>query len=303
MAPYLPPIIIQEILSRLDVKTLIRFKSVSKSFTNLISSPSFQELHNRRSQRNLLFLFRSTSPYYDEHADATRRFVYQFVSVDNRGMVHSKFIARVDDPIKLVLPSCCGLVCFATNTRIYLCNPATRQLAPLPRYPYQQRTPISGFGFGYAGSVKGYKVVQLVHRVIQPSIAHKIECSVFTIGFGGRVDNGWRVLKEGCPYFVEQFSYPVFIKETINWKINRYHHRVLRRSNDYVVSFNVREEKFFTITHPADWRYIAQNSTQLADLGGMLCMVEISASHIIVWMLRDHQKCGLLSCWRFRHLI
>ncbi|EEF41607.1 putative F-box protein At1g19160 [Ricinus communis] len=280
----LPGNIIQDILSRLDVKSLMRLRCVCKTWFNLISSSSFQDLHRSRSHHNLLFLFRSTSSSFHN-----RFFFYSFCSLDVTGSLGARFSVKVDDPIKLVLPSCSGLVCFATDTRIYVCNPATRQILALPVSP--QRTSIAGFGFGYVDSIKGYKVVRLIHR----PITHTIECSVFTITSDPKNSNSnsssWTLLDEGCPYLVEQFSYPVFAKDCIFWKINRRSHRQLRRSNDYIVSFNVRDNKFSTLTHPADWRHISSHFTQLADLGGTLCMVEISTCSVVIWVLKDHHNC------------
>ncbi|KAM3340851.1 hypothetical protein P3S68_028486 [Capsicum galapagoense] len=41
----IPPEVIDEILSRLPVKSLLRFKCVSKSFKSLIDSPKFIQAH------------------------------------------------------------------------------------------------------------------------------------------------------------------------------------------------------------------------------------------------------------------
>ncbi|OEL34205.1 hypothetical protein BAE44_0004775, partial [Dichanthelium oligosanthes] len=48
----LPDEIIEDILSRLPAKTLLRFQCVSRSFHALIASPVFQDTHFRRNRGN-----------------------------------------------------------------------------------------------------------------------------------------------------------------------------------------------------------------------------------------------------------
>ncbi|XP_050211079.1 F-box protein At3g07870-like [Mercurialis annua] len=277
----LPETITEDILSRLDVKSILRSKSVCKTWCHLISTLRFQQLHRSRSGNHPLFLYRSTQFFYNPLPH--HPFSYAFVSVDASGAVRSRFTVKVDDPIKLLVSSSCGLVCFASQFCIYVCNPATRQILELP--PCPPRTSIAGFGFGYLDSINGCKVV----RFISHGSRGRIECSVATLS-AANYPTSWRVLNEGCPYLVEEFNYPVLVNDHIYWKIDRKTtHQPLRRSNDYILCFNLRQEKFSVVTHPPDWRDDG-NSLHLADLGGMLCMVEITSSQVVVWMLKDHRS-------------
>ena len=50
--PELPQEIITNILSRLPIKSLLQFKSVSKLWLSLISNPQFVELHLKQMKEN-----------------------------------------------------------------------------------------------------------------------------------------------------------------------------------------------------------------------------------------------------------
>ncbi|KAB5512424.1 hypothetical protein DKX38_029452 [Salix brachista] len=287
-------IMIADILSRLPVKTLLRFKSVCKSWRCMIgdSSLGFQALHYDRSQRKPRFLLQWPDFDFRPLEPAGCRYVYNFISIDTEGNMISPIQVKVQEPVKLILPGCHGLLCLATETRIHVFNPSTRHLVALPADGGE----IAGFGIGYLSPAKGHVVVRLnIPRQSRTSLSWKLECSVFTF----LPENGgsrWRAVEDGCPYQVEQFSFPAFANETIYWKIDRGKHQALHRHNDFIVSFNISDEKFQTITHPADWRpethrqwrSPVRNSTQLVELRGHLYLVETAAfSYVAVWKLSD----------------
>ncbi|KAJ6696997.1 hypothetical protein OIU85_003367 [Salix viminalis] len=254
---------IADILSRLPVKTLLRFKSVCKSWRCMIgdSSLGFQALHYDRSQRK-------------------PRFLLQWPDFDFRPL----------EPAGCRLPRFALLSYRNTYSCVSTLALAILLLCRLTEVKQQ------GFGIGYLSPAKGHVVVRLnIPRQSRTSLSRKLECSVFTF----LPENGgarWRAVEDGCPYLVEQFSFPAFANETIYWKIDRGKHQALHRQNDFIVSFNIRDEKFQTITHPADWRPETHRqwrspvriSTQLVELRGHLYLVETAAfSYVAVWKLSD----------------
>jgi len=283
-------VIIADILSRLPVKTLSRFNCVCKLWYCMINSdPGFQALHHSRSWRNPRFLFRLSDFDFNPLEHLGYRYAYNFVSTDTEGKNICLMQIKVHEPVKLILPGCFGLLVFSTDTRIHVCNPSTRRILALPDY----KSKIAGFGVGYLSSIRRHKIVRLIPR--RPSSLH-LECSVFTLA-PGEEGFSWRVMNDQCPYLVDHFSLPAFANETIYWKIDR--QQALNRHNDFIVSFNIRYEKFMTITHPADWiptsnldwRSPIRNSTQLVELRGTLCMIQtLASSHVAVWKLADHKN-------------
>ncbi|XP_074267388.1 F-box protein CPR1-like [Silene latifolia] len=123
----LPEDLIMEILPRLPVKTLLRFKSVSKSLHNLIINPDFVKLHLIRSriQNPTVALLRSGHNFFASiDLDQPQRPVVQ---VDTH-----------PDVIKLLYPPkiigiCNGVVCFRKLGEFVLYNPATRAYKQVPK--------------------------------------------------------------------------------------------------------------------------------------------------------------------------
>ncbi|TYJ31307.1 hypothetical protein E1A91_A06G189000v1 [Gossypium mustelinum] len=116
-----PDEIEREILSRLPVKSLIRFKKVKKSWRNLIEDSTFIAMHLNSYGRN-------TDGF----------FVYGCYSY---GIELSKSL--FDQPRKFIIGSINGLVCLSNKMgcflkkddrlRIHICNPSTREIMELPQ--------------------------------------------------------------------------------------------------------------------------------------------------------------------------
>ncbi|KAJ6291739.1 hypothetical protein OIU76_023762 [Salix suchowensis] len=162
-------IMIADILSRLPVKTLLR--------------GNLDSFCNGRD-----FDFRPLEP-------AGCRYVYNFISIDTEGNMISPIQVKVQEPVKLILPGCHGLLCLATETRIHVFNPSTRHLVALPADGGET----AGFGIGYLSPAKGHVVVRLnIPRQSRTSLSWKLECSVFTF----LPENGgprWRAVEGRLP--------------------------------------------------------------------------------------------------------
>src|ERR1044072_8275998 len=119
--------VIIEILMRLPVKSLVRFKCVCKSWFSLISDPHFAsshfELAAARTHR-LLFLAQSGSDsetrsidldaasFSDDHDDSA------FATIKLNFLLPPTFI-------KSVVGSCRGFLFLDCNTNLFLWNPST----------------------------------------------------------------------------------------------------------------------------------------------------------------------------------
>ncbi|XP_076923059.1 F-box/kelch-repeat protein At3g06240-like [Bidens hawaiensis] len=131
--------VLEEILIQLDVKDVIRCKSVCKSWQSLISGPRFVKAHlnhNIKSDR------------------------------DNQRLGHRRIHAYVEVNWTYIVGSCNGLVCIYPKAGEFLVtNPSTRQQRILQTLPYMLKekedmiSHIECWGFGYDSSSDDYKVV------------------------------------------------------------------------------------------------------------------------------------------------
>ncbi|CAA2989858.1 F-box kelch-repeat At3g23880-like [Olea europaea subsp. europaea] len=148
MAAKLPCDIIIEILSRLPVRSLIRFKCVSKSFHYLISKdPNFKKKHMNQSAKSVLYL---ESPGNRVLSNSLSSF-----SNDEERIQDLKILVT---PVKgseiwTIYDSCDGLFCIEERGRgVFVWNPSTKESKKLPDCPIDIKIVpgIHSRGFTYA---------------------------------------------------------------------------------------------------------------------------------------------------------
>ncbi|KAI8556191.1 hypothetical protein RHMOL_Rhmol05G0232800 [Rhododendron molle] len=135
--PNLPPELIAAILSRLPVKSLLRFRCICKSWRSLISHPKFVKTH---------LSLASINTAYTHHRLLLRR-DYRTNDVKSCSLYavlheRSDNDVELDCPIKtphrywfgdLFVGCCDGLVCIAIEREVCIWNPSTRKSKSLER--------------------------------------------------------------------------------------------------------------------------------------------------------------------------
>ncbi|KAF5935655.1 hypothetical protein HYC85_026784 [Camellia sinensis] len=168
MSDYFPEEVLIEILSRLPVKSLLRFTCVSKPWRSLITSPSFINTHLNKSTNNtlthlLLLRYTCLNPNQEHYS----------LRFDNKTFNH---YAEFTSPFKThfyfrVVGTCNGLVClsddqFGDKHNIILWNPMIRKHVahPKPILSLDSYIPyMSVLGFGFDLRTNDYKVVRISH--------------------------------------------------------------------------------------------------------------------------------------------
>ncbi|XP_074318881.1 F-box protein CPR1-like [Silene latifolia] len=199
----LPDDIIMEILSRLPVKTLLRFKSASKSLLNLIISPEFVKLHLGRSLiRNasvaLLHWGEAFLACFD--FDHPQHPVVQLI-------VHPDVIKllesyQYENSSQLYFPIfigiCNGVVCFGKAKEFVLYNPATRDYRQIPRLRMRElcrsimpddelyRSIEFEDVFVYDYNADDFKIFSSVHHITTPNQNDDFEFYLYSLK-----DNSW----------------------------------------------------------------------------------------------------------------
>ncbi|KAL3627529.1 hypothetical protein CASFOL_028892 [Castilleja foliolosa] len=158
----LPQELIAVIMSKLPVKSLLRFKCVCKSWYSLIKSPNFIHLHlnNSSSNHNCIMIRRCI--------DSIEQDIYCFQQV--LSFYSHETLADLGIQIDTPFPTsygyynvsgpCNGLICMTKNTdQILIINPATREFRSLfvPQRGYYFDT----VAFGLDPNSGEYKVVTI----------------------------------------------------------------------------------------------------------------------------------------------
>ncbi|KAL3642427.1 hypothetical protein CASFOL_013242 [Castilleja foliolosa] len=150
------------ILTRLPVKTIVRFKSVCKPWFHLFSTPEFKKLHLGQfssDPKNQSFIVNGYSTHCSESKNQFSNFNIE--SGEKMPTILEHPFAH-DQNIDLDTIGCCnGLVCIRRDQEIILWNPALKlaKIVPLKDCaPFK----MASLGFGYDAMVGDFKVVMLV---------------------------------------------------------------------------------------------------------------------------------------------
>nr|GMD39953.1 putative F-box protein At1g19160 [Ipomoea batatas] len=235
-----------EILARLPVKSLMRFKSVCKFFYCLIKSDKhFQHKHYEISRVRR------------DYAIFEREFPFRHESVF--GLVYKELDSDEIGYVDLVMPSCgsvkCadGILCLISHRtdetmNILIWNPSTRESKALPPIspPHNFISVKEMIGFGFCNNMTG-KVVIVWSDLDE--CEHKVMvCS--------QVDNIW-VWREINPYPIIDRLWllgrpyeDIYFKGKYYW--NFYAYRVRSVLTPHLLCFDISAESFGTISLPSN---------------------------------------------------
>ncbi|XP_030530773.2 F-box protein At5g49610-like [Rhodamnia argentea] len=225
--PYLSLEIISEILCKLPIDSILRCRCVCKAWCYLTKNPTFIEqlLDSSVDKQPGLIL----EPFCAD--DSTQPFL--LVDIEGRRVRQIHI-----DPLKglRAMGTCRGLLCVGSPSAldpVFVCNPITREYR---RLPTSGETDIGGHevGLGFDPSAGKYKVL----RTYVNEGRRFFEVTTLGESSWRRLDvpDGWQA------YFVYQ---PIFWNGAIHW-------RTSRKGRDFIISFDVRHEKFRMISFPKD---------------------------------------------------
>ncbi|XP_071722195.1 F-box protein At3g07870-like [Rutidosis leptorrhynchoides] len=228
-----------EILSRLPVKSILSCRCVCKRWCDLLSSSNsaFASLH----------FTRSTPQFFVETFDGNK--FSHFMEIEDDANLQNGitiFPSRFEPDMLSwnVVNSCNGFICLSSHyfVPVMVCNPITGEYIDIPsNYALSRRAYIVS-GFGCSVTSNQYKVVRLISEVEKNDIELGIEFSssveVFTIG-----TKSWREIGT-VSYSLDQSSCVTYFKGAIHWICNDV------MSPNYIISFDLENEKFSTISLP-----------------------------------------------------
>ncbi|XP_028751227.1 F-box/kelch-repeat protein At3g23880-like [Neltuma alba] len=313
MSDRLPQEIVEEILHRLPVKSLVKFITVCRAWNSLITNRTFVSDHLNRTiqasnSRGSLFFQFSLIGYKGQINLHPEQF-YSLYSVNQQTDHFSverfplSHLFRRDRP-QIFAGTCNGLVCAADyssfhSTTILIWNPLLRKYLVLPKPIMTCKNRKSQlddkyhlhFGFGFDSKNNDYKVIRLMILCAEQDTPH---VEVYSL-----VSRSWRIIDVTVPPFyicyLRHWFSPVTVNGAVHWVVGR--RRCDGSRYKFILSFDVIEETFGELMLPQQSRKVA--STLLAVEGGHSLSV---VNHFMkrnrrvfsVWVMK---KYGIIESW------
>ncbi|KAJ6824171.1 putative F-box protein [Iris pallida] len=176
----LPHDVICVILSKLPVKSILRFRSVCKSWEHLISQPYFIELQLLEARKSppRILVVTNHDPYgtpASKFRGSMRLFSFKEEEASEpeplvapKPLVEFSIERDHEAKTSVCQYDCDGLVLLISQETIWACNPGTRETLFVP-YDYSDNMPIDDnvyqhIGFGLDPTTNSYKIVRMFYR-------------------------------------------------------------------------------------------------------------------------------------------
>ncbi|CAA0817979.1 F-box protein CPR30 [Striga hermonthica] len=264
-----PPEIITAILSRLPVKSLLRFRGVSKPWRALIDGRDFIKLHLRLSAEtnsNRTLIVRSNELFW--------------VDLDSFKLLDA---GNIRFKPRNALCSCNGLVLLVSHSdEVALWNPSTRKLNKLPPPPVFSHF-AAQYALGYDSKHDDYKVVRVVPDYEWREDEEDDELSdtsIYSVN-----SNSWKKV-DGFPYGMDPFcSWGVCLNDALHKGF-----RPLHSPFPVIMAFDLAKEEPYEVPKP---EFSGMVSVEV--LGGCLAAVvsgKMNTSEI--WVMKEY---GVKESW------
>ncbi|KAM7488746.1 hypothetical protein LguiB_026230 [Lonicera macranthoides] len=272
MESELPDEIIDEILSRLPVQSLLRFKCVCKRWLSTISDPNF---HQKIEIVSILLV------------ESLKTLTVSLSSIDDNKFVTKSFSVMCNEKKNYyeniaVSNPCNGLVIIGIRESFFLFNPSTRYFAKVLVLNCSSQNNIVMAGLCYDTSTNDYKVViRFTHR------------------FGrGRVVAVASLKTKQCvqinfPFDVASSEAGPVVNGTMHWIVND---SVNNPQSKKIIYFDPSRNLFEEFPSPPS-KFGDQNAIfYLGVSGGYLCMVRLSRSSFSIDVM-IMKKYGIRESW------
>ncbi|GAB2277249.1 hypothetical protein Dimus_011956 [Dionaea muscipula] len=279
--PYLAPEVWNQVLARLPVKSLLRFRCVCKNWCSLIDDPNFVSFHLSQFKNNS----ENTHMLFSEYLNRKPRWVIR------RGDTLAEADVLSGFPFGLYeVRGCVNGVMMLINrpfhpNSVVLLNLSIRKYVKIPSCQMLCRRPGArqvGLVFDHSGN--DYKVV----AISDPAPNEPGFAEVYSLNAGC-----WKRVAGATPV-VWYRGYPLFFNGSVHWIGEESHHL---GGKSYVVSFNAAEEVFNSVTLPG---FRGVRSALLTTVGGCLALLAPFMDHSDLWVMEEY---GVVNSWNKRYTI
>ncbi|KAL3714644.1 hypothetical protein ACJRO7_006534 [Eucalyptus globulus] len=308
----LPRDIVLDILSRLPVTSLVRFRLVCRSWRALGGDLLLPDAQIARTAVR--------DPFLVFHSDFPLRNQLSFVelSAQDQDCGHgrskkSAVVGKFNLPFSNSMPefdvvgSCNGLLCLADllyRETLFVYNPFTGDHRELPRsQQYADQTVV--FGFGFHPGTREYKVIKIAYYpnpsragagagARRPRRVPHMQSEVQVLTLGGKTP-AWRSLGR-APYQIDKRSSDTVVDGKLHWVAGPRRYRTARQ----LVSFDLADEQFREVPRP-EGVSIGRSNYQLMALRGCLAaVIYCNYGRLEIWVMRTY---NVKESWAREHAI
>ncbi|XP_075487701.1 F-box/kelch-repeat protein At3g06240-like [Primulina tabacum] len=305
----LPMDVLIEVLILLPLKSLLKFRCVSKTWRDLISSPLFIDRHLKCDRKHSVLLVKRIP----NHGLTPQSGESQMLSFHDPDFPELSVSPDLYIPISkdLNIPSynlsnfpihgpCNGLVCIALGEIVFLCNPALREFKLLPplKFPENHTAHPLGFGFGFDQIGGVYKVIQISDMTHQMALSEYMydsdehDLHYIRVDLYDSASNSWEQIEAKVPDIIKSLSVGLLFKGAIHW------YAITDYLDDYliVLCFDMSSEDFQYLDFHENF-FPPEGALEMMELDGCLAMVfwddsifsEVT-SYVEIWVMKEYGK-------------
>ncbi|KAJ0940215.1 putative F-box domain-containing protein [Helianthus annuus] len=296
----LPTEVLEEILSRLPVKSILRFRIVCKPWLSFISNPSFTRLHlSRATAAHHTALFIPTYCYssHKQHFFSTTREGGRLTHLMTLDKDYTFDIAQVEHLNGLVFCSSFNYLAKSNLVYTFIVNPAMHKTFKLPDPPDHSLTN-NTYGiasvccfFGFDESNNEHKIL-MIRKLLQPPT---LEFMIFSMS-----TYSWRKIDVEPP-----IGFSLIIRTSVC--VNSVIHMMPFRSVD-ILGFDLRTEKFTIINTPQGVKphkssseytihrqtWPISNKPRIIKVSGCVAVAchdrVVDTNKMHIWILQDYEN-------------
>jgi F-box interacting protein len=284
----LPPEMFCEVLARLPVESILRFRSVCKSWCRMIQSPYFISLQlGVTKNKPCRFIVQS-----QREGDMSSLYLVDIEDLKAREIQLEKIKCRTR--LKFKLPAlgvrcfCDGFLCMASEKRldpVCICNPITKESVILPLSRSKAHLVRHKLAFGFDQSSGKYKVIRDYRT---SSNKHLSKFQIITLG-----ESSWRQLNPPQNLCTSDWDAAVFWNGSLHWIIDD------KTIDEPILAFDLSSETFYTI--PFHRLCLSHECYELQVLGASLTIVEHNSHMIKIWEVAGNKVKGFSANCREEH--
>lgn len=289
MSDYFPRDVLVPIFARLPVKSILRFRCLSKGLHSLFIDENFitkhTDLNNKEDDdENVYLIYR----HFCGYPTSQFKYLLHYAGTFEEHMRFQCPFSRYNHNVGVV-GSCKGLMClYACPNHVLLWNPLIRRFLRLPEASVPEGINglhVCAHGFGFDPRNKDYRVVRVMYRKrIDGSVIVPGEAEIYGLRKGC-----WRKAKNSGPTLfipVGESSSQACVNGVVHWIAENDDNR-FRRS---LVSFDMCDEVFGLMELPDEVMPVSIAACR----GSLLVLGDEPGQTCCVWVMKEY---GVAESW------